>query len=144
MSCHERVAISSALGWQQVYIERSKSFVAFVSYVRQHGKENVKDKKEGNQSTQTNIRVRYKCNKLQHMQVLLRLKYIYFFLLQVRMSNAQTLMRLFTHLMRENMLKRLKRLTATLVRHCWICWWMKGHWWLDWGKGAFHWPLRLK
>ena len=62
-----------------MYIERSKSFVTFVSYVRQHGKENVKYKKEGNQSTQTNIRVRYKCNKLQHMQVLLRLKYIYIF-----------------------------------------------------------------
>ena len=50
-----------------MYIERNKSFVAFVLCVRQHGKENVKDKKEGNQSTQTNIRVRYKCNKLQHM-----------------------------------------------------------------------------
>ena len=62
-----------------MYIERSKSFVGFVSYVRQHGKANVKYKKEGNQSIQTNIRVRYKCNKLQHMQVLLRLKYIYFF-----------------------------------------------------------------
>lgn len=62
-----------------MYIERNKSFVAFVLYVRQHGKENVKDKKEGNQSTQTNVRVRYKCNKLQHMQVLLRLKYIYIF-----------------------------------------------------------------
>ena len=62
-----------------MYIERNKSFVAFVLYVQQHGKENVKDKKEGNQSTQKNIRVRYKCNKLQHMQVLLRLKYIYFF-----------------------------------------------------------------
>ena len=62
-----------------MYIERSKSFVGFVSYVRQHEKENVKYKKEGNQSIQTNIRVRYKCNKLQHMQVLLRLKYIYIF-----------------------------------------------------------------
>ena len=62
-----------------MYLERNKSFVAFVLYVRQHGKENVKDKKEGNQSTQTNIRVRYKCNKLQHMQVLLSLKYIYIF-----------------------------------------------------------------
>ena len=62
-----------------MYIERSKSFFGFVSYVRQHEKEKVNYKKEGNQSIQTNIRVRYKCNKLQHMQVLLRLKYIYIF-----------------------------------------------------------------
>ena len=39
-------------------------------------------KLEGNQLIQTNIRVRYKCNKLQHMQVLLRLKYIYIFYLR--------------------------------------------------------------